>query len=572
MSRMLPFRPHSDTTKSEQWVFNQLAEDPALDGHVILHSLGLARHKRKTYAECDFVIIGPLGVYCLEVKGGHVSRQNGAWTIGWPGKSYTSMEGPFKQAQSARGTLLHEARTRLGKDLIRRVPFGWGVMFPDVQFVEQDPEWDQECIFDERDKELLVSDYLVKLAEYTLEHEAGRGRKFQTPLSRRDVEAIVHSFRADFDLVPGITSLIRESHNELLSLSEEQYSFLETLLHPGNSRVICEGAAGTGKTVLAAESARRLAHNGLRVLFLCFNRNLASQLQQQEFTKHKNVTLHTIWGMFYQLVGKVFPGQIPQGERFKTVLSMAEEAAITATENGALNPYDVLIIDEAQDVLAPDVMNALDWFLSEGMSGGRWVMFLDTALQASVYNKLEDSLYSHLSSRAVNLKLSINMRNPVTISREAATVTGTIPPKCRRQFIAPVDYRTIHGAKTVHKVSMSLITQLISEGADPSDIVLLSFRTPLEAFYIGDYPSIGKKVHVLEGGKDDIPVGAIPAASIPAFKGLESEIVIIGDLPEGEMNEWQIANFYVALTRARTAAYVICSQEYVDRRLSMIEG
>ncbi|WP_417360915.1 MULTISPECIES: NERD domain-containing protein [Gammaproteobacteria] len=572
MSRMLPFRPHSDTTKSEQWVFNQLAVDSALDGYVILHSLGLARHKRKTYAECDFVVIGPLGVYCLEVKGGHVSRQGGVWTIGWPGKSYTSMEGPFKQAQSARGTLLHEVRARLGKDLIRRVPFGWGVMLPDVQFVEQDPEWNQECIFDERDKEFPVSNYLRKLAEYTLAHEASRGRKLQTPLSPRDIKAIVHSFRADFDLVPGITSLIRESHNELLSLSDEQYSSLETLLHPGNPRVICEGSAGTGKTVLAAEAARRLAQSGLRVLFLCFNRNLASQLQQQEFAKHKNITLHTIWGILYQLVGKAFPGQILEGKQFKAVLAMAEEAAITATETGELNPYDVLVIDEAQDVLAPDVMNALDWFLSEGMSGGRWVMFLDTALQASVYNKLEDNLYSHLSSRAMNLKLSINMRNPVTIAREAAMVTGTMPPKCRRQFIAPVDYRTIHGAKTVHKVSMSLITHLISEGADPSDIVLLSFRAPSEAFYVDGYSSIGKKVHVLDGDKDDIPMGAIPAASIPAFKGLESEIVIIGDLPEGEMNEWQIANFYVALTRARTAAYVICSQENVDRRLSLVEG
>lgn len=568
---MLPFRPHSDTTKSEQWVFNQLAEDPALDGYVILHSLGLARHKRKTYAECDFVIIGPLGVYCLEVKGGHVSRQGGVWTIGWPGKSYTSMEGPFKQAQSARGTLLHEVRTRLGKDLIRRVPFGWGVMLPDVQFVEQDPEWDQECIFDERDKEPPVSDYLKKLAEYTLAHEASRGRKFQTPLSLRDIEAIANSFRADFDLVPGITSLIRESHNELLSLSEEQYSSLETILHPGNPRVICEGAAGTGKTVLAAESARRLAQSGMRVLFLCFNSNLALQLQHQEFAKHKNITLHTIWGILYQLVGKAFPGQIPEGKQFEVVLAMSEEAAINATESGDLIPYDVLVIDEAQDVLAPDVMNALDWFLNEGMSGGRWVMFLDTALQASVYNKLEDSLYSHLSSRAMNLKLSINMRNPVTIAREAAMVTGTAPPKCRRQFIAPVDYRTIHGTKTVHKISMSLITQLISEGADPNDIVLLSFRAPSEAFYESGYSSIGKKVYVLDGGKNNIPRSAIPAASIPAFKGLESEIVIIGDLPEGEMNEWQLANFYVALTRARTAAYVICSQEHVDRRLGLVE-
>ncbi|MEX1221775.1 MAG: NERD domain-containing protein [Idiomarina sp.] len=572
MNRMLPFRPHSDTTKSEQWVFNQLAGDPALDEYVILHSLGLARHKRKTYAECDFVIIGPLGVYCLEVKGGYVSRQNGVWTIGWPGKSYTSMEGPFKQAQSARGTLLHEVRTRLGKDFIRRVPFGWGVMFPDVQFVEQDPEWDQECIFDERDKALPISNYLIKIAKYTLAHEASRGRKFQTPLSRQDIETIVHSFRADFDLVPGITSLIRDSHNELLSLSEEQYSSLETLLHPGNPRVICEGAAGTGKTVLAAEAARRLAQSGLRVLFLCFNRNLALQLQRQEFAKHKNITLHTIWGILYQLVGKTFPGQIPEGKQFKAVLAMAEEAAIAATETGELDPYDVLVIDEAQDVLAPDVMNALDWFLNEGMSGGRWVMFLDTALQASVYNKLEDSLYSHLSSRAMNLKLTINMRNPITIAREAAIVTGTTPPKCRRQFIVPVDYRTTYRTKTVHKISISLITQLISEGASPNHITLLSFRSPAEAFYEGGYLSIGKKVHVLDGGNDDISENAIPAASIPAFKGLESEIVIIGDLPEGEMNEWQVANFYVALTRARTAAYVICSQKYVDRRLSIIEG
>ncbi|WP_246119299.1 nuclease-related domain-containing DEAD/DEAH box helicase [Aliikangiella coralliicola] len=569
---MLPFRPHCGITKSEQWVFDQLAEAPSLDNYVILHSLGLARHKRKSYAECDFVIIGPLGVYCLEVKGGHVSRQDGVWTIGWPGRSYTSMEGPFKQAQSARGALLQEARIRLGKDLIKRVPFGWGVMFPDVQFVERDPEWDQECIFDESNKELPISTYLKRLAEYTLAHESSRGRTYQTPLSRREIDTITNSFRADFDLVPGITSLIRESHSEMLSLSEEQYSSLETILHSGNPRVICEGTAGTGKTVLAAEAARRLAQDGMRVLFLCFNRNLAWQLKHQDFAKYKSITLHTIWGLLYQLVSKNYPDQIQGEGSFNKVLEMAEEAAIDSIETGELIPYDVLIIDEAQDVLAPEVMNALDWFLNEGISSGRWVMFLDTAIQASVYNKLEGRIHSHLSTKAMNLKLSINMRNPVTIAKEAAMITGTPPPKCRRQFIAPVDYRTIHGMKTVSKISTSLITQLISEGANPNDIVLLSFRSPEEAFFKNGYASIGKKVHVLDGKQDRINRDAIPAASIPAFKGLESEIIIVGDLPEGEMTEWQLANLYVALTRARTAVYVICSQGYVNRRIDLLEG
>lgn len=572
MKRMMPFRPHSGATKSERWIFNQLANDPTLDNHVILHSLGLARHKRKSYAECDFVIIGPYGVFCLEVKGGHVSRQDGIWTIGWPGKFYTSEEGPFKQSQSARGALLQEIRRRLGKELIWRVPFGWGVMFPDVRFVEKDPEWDQECIFDERDRELPISEYLTRLAGYSLKHELERGRTYKTPVSRADIEAITSSLRSDFDLAPRINSLMRESHDELLSLSDEQYTHLETILHSGNSRVICEGAAGTGKTVLAAEAARRLAIRGQQVLFLCFNRNLAWQLQQQEFTAHQNITLKTIWGLLYELVVKVFPDQVQNGVSLDEILDLSEEAAIVATENGDLKSYDILIIDEAQDVLNSKLMNVLDWFLNDGMSNGRWVLFLDTAMQSLVYNSLEDDIYSHLSSRATNLRLSINMRNPVTIAREAAVISRIAPPKCRRQFLAPVDYKTIHGTKTVYKISLSLITQLISDGAKPNEIVLLSFRAPEKAFFREGYISIGKQMHILDGKQKNVSSNEIFAASIPAFKGLETEIVIIGDLPEGEMTEWHVANLYVALTRARTAAYVICTQEQVEHRLKLMEG
>ncbi len=43
-------------------------------------------------------------------------------------------------------------------------------------------------------------------------------------------------------------------------------------------RVVVYGGAGTGKTVLAVDAARRLASAGQRVLFLCFNRLLAAKL------------------------------------------------------------------------------------------------------------------------------------------------------------------------------------------------------------------------------------------------------------------------------------------------------
>ena len=163
------------------------------------------------------------------------------------------------------------------------------------------------------------------------------------------------------------------------------------------------------------------------------------------------------------------------------------------------------------------------------------------------------------------------MRNPATIAREAAVISRTDPPDCRRQFVAPVNYRTTHGNKTTYRLSGSLITQLIAEGANPNEITLLSFRKPTEAFFKEGYASIGTRVHVLDGKQNDLSPDEIVAASIPAFKGLETEIVIIGDLPEGNLTEWHTANLYVALTLARTAAYVICTREQIEQRLSLVE-
>src|SRR5205823_10471774 len=121
---------------SEREVFALIQNAADSGDYICLHSLGIARHKRKDYAETDFVFIGPPGVFCLEVKGGHVRRKNGVWEIGWPGKSYCSYEGPFKQAQSARWALADYVNRHLAYDIRKRSIWGWGVIFPDIIFNE----------------------------------------------------------------------------------------------------------------------------------------------------------------------------------------------------------------------------------------------------------------------------------------------------------------------------------------------------------------------------------------------------------------------------------------------------
>ena len=107
MARMCP-AVVSEHTKSpaEVDVFGIVARELS-EEWTALHSLGIAVHPRKPWAEADFVLVGPPGVFVLEVKGQHVRRENGKWifTSGGGRDSEPKAEGPFDQAGGASAAL-----------------------------------------------------------------------------------------------------------------------------------------------------------------------------------------------------------------------------------------------------------------------------------------------------------------------------------------------------------------------------------------------------------------------------------------------------------------------------------
>ena len=573
---MIPATPAKSITRSEREIFELIREAKGSDEFYCLHSVGLARHLRKSYGEADFIVIGPPGVFCLEVKGGQVKRSGGIWTIGWPGGSYESMEGPFKQSQQTIYPLMKELSDRLSPEFKRKTMVGWGVIFPDVTFNMQDPEWNLEVVCDARSKSDFIN-YIERLSRHTRERELVGGRQYPESLTRRDRDQVVQCFRRDFDLVPRMGELVRDSEVELAELSERQYRVLDYALDPSNPRVFCPGAAGSGKTMIALEAARRLAREGLSVLLICFNRVLGEHLRVQISADDGSIQ---VWPLHQFMQKQISSAGL--GDRLREAETQAEsaadlyqnhypelfEAAVIESISSDAHPiFDVLIIDEAQDVLFSPTIDAMETVLTGGFKDGRWIFLLDPALQSEVYGRLDDRVVETFRSfRPVTLTLTENFRNPEPVVEEICELTGMAKPPCRRQLISRVEYSSYVSRQEQGRKLRAILVRLMRDGVKRSQITILSGTRREESCLAQFPPELGQQVVWLDGNSvGRLNADYITACTISAFKGLENDVIIITDVPIPKTN-WQKSMIYVGMTRARTSVHALVTDEFLAYR------
>lgn len=98
---------------------------------------------------------------------------------------------------------------------------------------------------------------------------------------------------------------------------------------------VINGAAGTGKTMIAVEKAQRHATAGEKVLFLCYNTQLKNYLSENYF--HENIDYYTISGLACKLCNTTTPNY----EKMKSGLE-----DMYVFDNF---PYMHIVIDEGQD-------------------------------------------------------------------------------------------------------------------------------------------------------------------------------------------------------------------------------
>jgi hypothetical protein len=142
-------------------------------------------------------------------------------------------------------------------------------------------------------------------------------------------------------------------------------------------------------------------------------------------------------------------------------------------------PFDVIIMDEAQDLLRPGVLEVLELWLKGGLADGTWAVFGDFQRQAifsAITGNELKALLKVSTSHFTKVPLKLNCRNTRNIGEETALLSGFGSPPYRMGQITglPVDYRYYHSPESQRTVLNEVLRRLLADDVRASDIVVIS--------------------------------------------------------------------------------------------------
>ncbi len=475
--------------------------------------------------ECDFIVAHPVhGVLFIEVKGGGISYDPAEerWESTDRYGIRHRIKNPVKQASDSKHVLLTKALAERGWP-DKFIRFHHGVIFPDVSAVPKNMGTDMpRKLFATRPDLERLDDWIVQRLSGGNEH----------PLGNNGLRVLEHLLARPIQLHTRLSFSSADDDDAIESLTPQQFHILTAF--EDLRRVAISGGAGTGKTVLACEDARRLAANGQRTLLTCRSTQLAEHLRVVLRDSAVEVaTFAELARRFGDEAGLLLTSDTPRADKLPEIVF----------DSLALRPdlaYDAVVVDEAQD-FSPTTWVAIDALTTQSGSSTLHAYFDSN-------QRLYGELRSHFDSYTLlPIRLSRNLRNTQNIHdatqrfyRGPALVADG-PLGAEVQWIAS-------SVSNIERSALDEIRRLIrTEGVLPSDIAVLSPREDA--------------LQALASPLRDEVYAGLTLSTIADFKGLERRFVIV--LATRELSDAaELA--YVALSRARVHLTAIGPPEVLD--------
>lgn len=565
MARMLPLHIGDDNPSAAERTLFEEFRDACPDDWTVLHSLDVAqRWKDRPFGEADFVVLVPgAGILCIEAKSYVYRDADGMWHYGPQGPGTT--RSPFDQANSTMWAIREWLEKRGAPAVLTTA----AVIVPDVDVrvdgsdAGSSIEW---CNWQLIDRSRYRSRSLAQHVLACLDAQREMLTTPPAPLSREDAASVVRMLRAEVECYESPRMRIERAAGEAKRYTSEQFVVLD--LFAGNARFLVDGLAGTGKTLLAIEIVRRAVLSGQRVLLACYNTMLGEWLASETEPLGDACDTRTFHEYMREVVGDTSAHSDEDSLYWQESLPSSALDLLTSPTR-APQPFDMVVLDEAQDVIANDrYLEVLDASLDGGLAGGRWVFLGDFAKQA-IYRPLEGTpqevLERFIGYQPPIARLDKNCRNTPRVAHAAGEIAGFAQGEGYRETLREDDGREplvlyYDGANTRKKQLVAALDALLAEGYRPSEIVVLSRRGDdnATAGTIDTQPWRDRLRPLAEAGSTLTGYG-----SIYRFKGREAHAVVLCDIDP--LSDWRDGTteddvrglLYVGATRALSRVVIV---------------
>ncbi|MDB4414038.1 NERD domain-containing protein/DEAD/DEAH box helicase [Akkermansiaceae bacterium] len=467
----------------------------------------------KEEVEIDFLIFdGSKNLTCLEVKGGEIVYSGGECC--WYQNGKRMKRSPDRQASVA----CHAVIDYLGPDG-RQVNINWALAFPNctrpagssrISEVPDDLVLDASALLD-------PTEALNRIAQYNEAHLSREG------VRRHQASRILERLLRSVGFVTKIGVRLLHDAKQLIQATEQQLEVLEDLAL--NPRTAVMGYAGTGKTIIATEFAKRCAEQGQKVLLVFYNRMVANTVRYGlgRDSSVECMTFHSLARREIEAVDqdwwKENKGKDdPEFWEMTVPLKMLESLDVKQPE------YDVVIVDEGQDFKA-------DWFetlsrLQKQGEDSRFVILYDA--NQDIFGRWEDLPWAE--GTYTRKQLRKNCRNTKEIVKHLNSI---IPSEMvgfeKSPAGQPVLFKESSSPKEEAEMIKNDLASFLKEGVAPGEIVIL-INEPLADSAVSSIQKIGRYPVEWMGRTYRPDSSKIQVTDIRNFKGLEANVLLITGL------------------------------------------
>lgn len=573
MAIMIPdVSPDQIVHGSERDVYVAL-RDQLPDSYRVVHSLPWLRPYRDAAdaplreGEADFVIFHPdYGLLVLEVKGGEEMFARGHQWFRKLARGERKITNPFEQARRSMHALNDAIEERTGGRILKKTyVYGYAVVFPQGRASGALP-------LDVADDILIDVDRMPELERMLVKAFTAFPQKVGK-LSRADFVEMLDVLLPRFQIMRPLSPQIEAGREKLLELTDNQALAFRGLF--ANRQLLVEGVAGSGKTLLAVERALAFARQGVRCLFVCYNKELATWIREQLAADPSRAQLAKLIDVyhFHALAADLakeadLPFEVPASpagaRRFWDEDAVAIlETACTSLFAAEAPRYGALVVDEAQDFAE------LWWYalfpLIEGGENGPLFVFMDLAQSLRATSSPPPFEFP------ARYALNVNCRNTKRIARLSANL---VPLETQSPAGAPlgIDVRMLRATAPSQQaglVAAELRRLLETEKLAPNQIVLLGPAAKDRGSLASTSEVAGTRI--ITSAADWRAGKGVLCSTARSFKGLEADVVILYDLAALSPG-FSPADLYVGCSRARHVLILVTHDERIRAVLEKAEA